>query len=958
MIQPRARRRRLSLACLGIVLVSVSPLSTRNGQRASSSLSSTKKTLDEANTLCIHYSYSFQRHLVYTNDKIVASYEFLDDARAAHPTAIVGPLQGPVAGAGLEEPTAPDDDVQDSLIESICDALDDNTARVLRASVPVSRWAGLTPEIVRFRYQQLDSLLQTKLQLSPGSSAASITNNFPHVLLYDPRQVEERLDFLLAPLDRDSSVDDWPLLASKGYGAGWTVAQLRQALQSVPHVVLAMYLEDAAAMKPSLFYFLSVLRVSYPTIDQVRLQLDQWIGGDIYTFAYLHEIGIGWPQLSVTLQAFPCLCFADTEPTWEMLGHVRTVLKEDALHYLQRRLQVRPSTVQAMIKTHAQLSTYSIEGKIEPTLNALQSKVGFSSSELRKVILRMPSLVGMSIDESSGRGLMQRLQFFHHEVGMTQSELRKAVIKQPSLLQYSVDNSLRPKLDFFVDELCVPWTEIPRMITRQPSLMGLSLKETLRPTATALMERCGLEPDELGSIISRAPNILTLSWKRNMEPTLDYLRDRLGLSKRQLKDLVFATPRVLMHSIKSSLEPKLQMVQVALEKEGSQQQATRVVAANPSLLVTSNSVLQQRLQSGLNGAGDHSVAKALQSRSKGTMRGMRPVLEMDAATYEVIREYSGAKEAAKLLGTSVPNMYNICKLGRLWKGKKYTYGSSSKKNGTLTTFSIGSSPKKPRIEKRTLVFKNLRNSLRAGETLDDTTVRIIIQVSGRVYPPDDSNQVRGMRRAGGIALYFPQIDQYQHGPELPTRLRLAAENSFGQIMPADQDGSYYNDGRILSGFPYLRPSRNRCELYACHDALKVVNQLLKYESTTRDGASLKYDTVHVDIYTDSDYAWKLLHNTTRLLMWGEENSRNNALEYNNNGSAFSSRVNPDLLHPLTRTYFRLVEQQDTDGQRLELGKNVIVSFHHAAGNLGTLHDFAKKAAIWMYQRGKQTTVTS
>jgi hypothetical protein len=703
-----------------------------------------------------------------------------------------------------------------------------------------------------------------------------------------------------------------------------------------------MYLEDAAAMQPSIIYFLSVLGVSYPNTDQARLELDQWIGGDVYTFAHLHEIGIEWPQLSAVLQAFPCLCFADTEPTWEMLGHVRSVLKEDTLHYLQRRLQIGPTTVQAMIKTHTRLSTYSVKGKIQPTLYALQSEIGLSSSELRKVILRMPSLIGMSINE--GRGLTQRLDFFIDKVGMTQSELRKGVIKQPSLIQYSVDKSLRPKLDFFVDELCVPWTEMSRMITRQPTLMGLSLEGTLRPTATALMESCGLEPDDLGSIISRAPNVLTLSWKRNLEPTLEYLRERLGLSKPQLKDLICTTPRVLTHSIKSSLEPKLQMVQAALEQEGSEQEASRVVAANPALLVTSKSVLQERLQSRLDGTGGPSVAKSLQSRSKGVVRRNRSVLEMDAASNEVIREYPSAKEAAKELGTSAPNVYSICKTRRLYKGKKYAFGSTPEVDASSITFSTRSSPKKPRSEKRTRprVFKDLRTSLRIGQAPENTTLRIIVHVSGRVFPPDSSNQVRGMRRAGGIALYFPQIDQYQHGPELSMRLRLAAENSFGQIMPADEDGSYYNDGRILSGFPFLRPSRNRCELYACHHALKVVNHLLKHEANL---VSLKNDTVHVDVYTDSDYAWKLLHNTTRLHAWGESQ---NALVYNGPGPA--SRVNPDLLHPLSRTYYRLVEQQDTNGQRLELGKQVIVNFHHAAGSLGSLHDYAKKAAIWMDSR--------
>ena len=259
-------------------------------------------------------------------------------------------------------------------------------------------------------------MLESKLQL--GAAAMAIVNNFPQVLLYDCCQVEDRVKFLLAPLSpllNDGGDDlDWPLLAFQGYGAGWSVDQVKRALQTVPHVVLSMYLEDTFAMRPSLLYFISALQVSFKSVDQVRLELED-VGSDEYTFAHLHgTLGLTWKQLHVMIQAFPCLCVGDTEPTWEMLmqTNVRSVLREDALHYLQRRLQVGPSTVEAMIKTHPRLSTYSVKGKIRPTLDALQAKLGFSSSEVRQVILRMPSLIGMSVTDTPEKGLSQRLIFF------------------------------------------------------------------------------------------------------------------------------------------------------------------------------------------------------------------------------------------------------------------------------------------------------------------------------------------------------------------------------------------------------------------------------------------------------------------------------------------------------------------------------------------------------------------
>ena len=100
------------------------------------------------------------------------------------------------------------------------------------------------------------------------------------------------------------------------------------------------------------------------------------------------------------------------ETGWEILarGPVRSKLQRSTLDYLRRRLQIGPSDVYRLLKTHTRLSTYNARNKILPTLDMLQRKLNLKSAELRKLILRMPSLVGMG-----SAAFEDRLDFFTNE---------------------------------------------------------------------------------------------------------------------------------------------------------------------------------------------------------------------------------------------------------------------------------------------------------------------------------------------------------------------------------------------------------------------------------------------------------------------------------------------------------------------------------------------------------------
>lgn len=131
----------------------------------------------------------------------------------------------------------------------------------------------------------------------------------------------------------------------------------------------------------------------------------------------------------------------------------------------------------------------------------MQRRLELRNSELRQLVLRMPSVIGMGTSEKDGgqpSAFDQRLDFFQNEgrqsfllvfitishfhnlilsslAGMSIKELKEAVLKQPSLIQYGITSSLRPKLDFLTKELGIPREHIGRIIHTSPAIMGLSL---------------------------------------------------------------------------------------------------------------------------------------------------------------------------------------------------------------------------------------------------------------------------------------------------------------------------------------------------------------------------------------------------------------------------------------------------------------------------------------------------
>lgn len=513
---------------------------------------------------------------------------------------------------------------------------------------------------------------------------------------------------------------------------------------------------------------------------------------------------------------------------------------------------------------------------------------------------------------------------------MSVDQIKMSVLKQPSLLQYSIPLTLQPKLSFFVQELGIPEESIGKLISKAPALMGFSLADNLRPKVASIMKRCALNQFEVGSIVATSPPVLLLNQQSKIEPALSFLADSLKVDEpRELGELLLAAPRVLHHSI-ASIDEKIIMLTECLS---SRKAAIRTLRDNPALLVSSNDVLRDRIERCV--GAEKSVLECLRPSSKGRKRliqqtlatgGGDPILvSSDLSFLSLSRIYPDAMAAAEATGVSKSDVLQASLSGDCVDGDYFSFLSA---NGKSTT------------------NRRLMN-------VDPKKATISIIVTGGIYPKETENVARGQTRTGGVALQM-MVD----GTDDNERAQLyrdfdnAAALCFGIRVALEEEDDGSNQIAI---FPLINPSRNRCELFACSGALRVMETLLKAKRK-ESGDSKAYD---INIFTSSNYAHKLLKSKGRLLQLGKCFGPSDMMaEFDDMPRPY---VNIDIFHPLARSFSRLNGQEEPPLSKHRAFNNTNVTFFHIMDGIlwdrkdGA--DFAKSlrrqallAAKWQYEK--------
>jgi hypothetical protein len=623
-------------------------------------------------------------------------------------------------------------------------------------------------------------------------------------------------------------------------------------------------------------------------MEMAHQQLDPWLTAvprqQAAAAAYLHWKGWEWTQWRVVLTALPGTVTPSEDVGWELLENggstaVRAPkhLQGAALQYLQQRLQVGPGTIYAMLKTHLPLARYTV-GHIRRNLNDLQSLLHMSSVDLQAIMLMMPSLLGMSRE-----GLRAKVSFWMNDVGLTVEQLRQVVKRKPAVLQYSIEENLQPKLDFFCRELEIPATDLATRLTCiYPDVWGRSLDRHLRPMANGFQEHANLSPVEFGRMVIQAPELLRCNYKNNLLVKLEFLRDRLDLGPDELRAIVIATPRILMQSMEHSLQPKIALLEES--STAGKEESLAVLRKNPSLLLNSHDALKGRLERASSVDAENTTLSDLLNRSSAAKRACRTSkavwLVPSDNEKDVELEFVNAEAAAIYACISTSNMYNVLRQGRLLQGKKYVYATSTSSpvaddSDVLTALTVT----------KTETTLEIATKEPTTITTTDTTPGVVslrICAAGRAFPAE--NVVRGRRRAGGLALCVPSwtMNEWRKVSTLWTEKRM-------RLLPDGQT--------IILAYLYTRPSRPRCSLYACREALRAAAQWLDYQEEALE--------MELTIETDSNYVLDLLQNTTQVLEWGSATTKD---DFCYTGPNPLHQINRDILYPLARTYYHLVQQ--------------------------------------------------
>jgi mTERF len=876
----------------------------------------------DAQVCSVEYSFNFRRHVVRrdVDGVVLESFAWYDEARRSHPQARTLPCMSVssddeeherflIAGASPEEA---------SHYETILVSPEQNRIQL----------SHILQERLKWFPQQIDRFLSTALVVHPNEK--SVASCYPAAML------QERLDFLLAPLvpiEADPALQslyadspsvranydelvtcpvDWPLwLYGKGRGAGMSIAQVSHALHTLPSEILCLPPSAAphhgknssrsncrrianrivGAMDPKLMAFLYD-QTPAVVMEMTPKQLDPRMAGvtnlGCASVAYLHWKGWEWKTCRLVVDAIGCFSeLGDVDSaTWDpsaTRGSNRG--RSVALEHLQGRLQLQPWQVRAMVRTHPKLAGYSM-ALLDTSIDVvLRQRLGFTSAQVQRIALKMPSLLGVSEEAVS-----KRVDFWTQQVGLTMEQLRYAILGgqkrstklslNPSLLAYSLENLLA-KLHFFRETLQIQTQSLSRMAVSHPDLWGRSLDRHYKPLVEQFCQRLNLTDHEFGrSVASRAPYLLKCNWN-SLCAKMDFLQTRLGLSDADLRTVVKAAPMLLLSSIRE-MELKLEMLAKVATKKST---VTTLIVNNPSLLHGAKSQFEKRLNR-VDAVGDESLLMALggtkrRSRDEGgaTQRARRAVwlleeeFEADASSASeearsiaplVQAEFSSVGEAAVHAGVSTPTMYRLLR---------------ARKSGFLYVYA-GSALSLDNVDKA----KEYNSPLNAP---NGTAAPFIICAASRAYPA--TRIVRGHRRGGGMALFSPGWTSAQWKALAP-RVWKGQEDRIRLLK----------NGCLVLGYPYTRPSQRRCSLYVAREALRVAVELSI--TNPRDTPS------DVVVVTDSHYVLDLLKNGTKVAEWGEAET---AAAFQYDGPLQRFQANVDILYPLARTWFNLATRNCT-----------------------------------------------
>jgi hypothetical protein len=189
----------------------------------------------------------------------------------------------------------------------------------------------------------------------------------------------------------------------------------------------------------------------------------------------------------------------------------------------------------------------------------LRSRLDLSDAELKKVMMRLPQVLGLSVEAT----LEPKLDWLQDRLDLDAAQLKKMVLRLPAVLSYSVEDNFSPRLDWLQMRLDLDDAGLRMMVLGKPAVLGYSIEDNMEPKLDWLQLRLDLNETELKKVIVTFPSLFSISVEGNMEPKLGFFEQELGLSPSEVRASIVSAPARLGYSLKTRYRPRLEVCRAA-----------------------------------------------------------------------------------------------------------------------------------------------------------------------------------------------------------------------------------------------------------------------------------------------------------------------------------------------------------------------------------------------------------
>jgi len=125
------------------------------------------------------------------------------------------------------------------------------------------------------------------------------------------------------------------------------------------------------------------------------------------------------------------------------------------------------------------------------TLRAMQTIVGLTDTELKRIASRVPEIEKFNAQTSEVciMSLMERLSLNKEEIK------KKIVLRLPQVLGYEYSTDVEPNLSLLQQNLLLEDDELRSLILKCPQIIGLDYRKEIRPKVESVQRKLGFNND-------------------------------------------------------------------------------------------------------------------------------------------------------------------------------------------------------------------------------------------------------------------------------------------------------------------------------------------------------------------------------------------------------------------------------------------------------------------------------